>query len=258
MEPPEAEDFTLFPEITSTRLLLDDIERGAAMVVYILVADTCGNINRSKKSFTLPPMVIDTVDDYELENDEYWWSGVHEMHANVIVPEGVTLTILPGTIVRTFGNVKLRVDGSLAIQGEPGQEVTFEAASPSYTAWQGIYLGQTGSGDIRHAVIQHALRGVTVVTGAEAAVFSTVFLHNRVGFHSYGVSPAMEYCRFEECQWYGVKEDAVLENGGMRPVLNWCGFIDNGCDYYHEDKRDITMEELNEIPGNGNNGRVEE
>ncbi|MBN1699677.1 MAG: hypothetical protein JW881_19330 [Spirochaetales bacterium] len=258
MDSPKDEAFAPIPEMTETRLLLDGIERGVGMVVYILVADTYGNKTPGKASFTLPPMVIDTVEDYVLNDDEYWWSGVHEMHANVIVPEGFTLTILPGTIVITFGNVKLQIEGSLVILGEPDQEVTFEAASPSSTAWQGIYLGAEGTGVIRHAVIQHALRGMTVVTGAGATVFSTVFFHNRVGLHSYGAAPSLDDCRFEECQWYGVKEDAVRENGGMRPALNGCGFKNNGCDYYHEDNRDITMEELNDIPGNGNNGRVEE
>ncbi len=62
---------------------------------------------------------------------------------------------------------------------------------------------------------------------------------------------------FRGNQWYGIKEDATAENGGRRPQVSGCVFIGNGYDYYHEELRDITMDELNAIVGNGENRRGE-
>jgi hypothetical protein len=47
---------------------------------------------------------------------------------------------------------------------------------------------------------------------------------------------------------YGIKED---ESG--RPVVKGCRFSGNGVDYYHLELTEISMEQLNGMPGNEGN-----
>jgi hypothetical protein len=251
---PTTEEFAGAPEITEEQTALTGIPQGEDQVAYIQAKDTFKNTSLGVKTFRLPPLSIEPGEPYVLSGDE-WWDGVHEIQTTVIVPEGFSLTILPGAEVRisAHNDIRFIIQGSLDIQGGEGTPVRFKADQPLYNAWQGIYI--TGQADIRYADIRHALRGITATPGSAVMIDNTIFIHNRVGLHSYGESPAVNGSRFEDCQWYGVKEDAAAEYGGKRPVLTRCIFKQNGYDYYHELNRDITMEELNQLPGNSENRR---
>ncbi|MBN2535113.1 MAG: hypothetical protein JXB88_19685 [Spirochaetales bacterium] len=252
---PAADDFAVVPELTEEQAPLTGIPQGEEQVAYVQASDTLGNTSLGVKTFHLPPLTIEPGEPYELPDDEYWWSGLHEIEATVIVPEGTTLTVLPGAEVRVKANTGIRfiIHGILAIQGTEANPVLFNADHPGYTGWEGIHV--TGEADILHGVIRHAVRGITAAPGSAITIENTRFIHNRVGLHSYGEAPVVTGTLFEDCQWYGVKEDASSEYGEKRPVLTRCIFNQNGYDYYHEQDRDITMEELNQLPGNSENRR---
>jgi hypothetical protein len=254
---PGADAFAAAPEVTDEQISLDEIIQGDVYATYVQATDTLGNTSLGVKTFHLPPLVIEEGEPYELPDDEFWWSGLHEIETTVIVPEGTTLTVLPGAEVRVKANAGIRfiVHGSLIIQGTEVSPVLFNAEQPGHTYWEGIYI--TGEADILHGVIRDAERGITTAPGSDVEIGESRFIHNLVGLHAYGASPGVTACWFEDCEWYGVKEDAAAEHGDRRPVLTGCVFKSNGYDYYHETERIIGMEELNQLPGNSNNRREE-
>jgi hypothetical protein len=251
---PTAEEFAGAPETTEERTPLPGVPQGEEQAAYIQATDTLGNTSLGVKTFRLPLLFIEPGEPYVLTGDE-WWSGIHEVQTTVIVPAGITLSILPGTEVRISAQNDIRfiIEGTLDIQGIEGTPVLFMSDQPLYNAWQGIYV--SGQADIRYAGIRHALRGITVTPGSLVMIDNSFFIHNRVGLHSYGETPEVTDTRFEDCQWYGVKEDAAEEHGGKRPILTRCIFKQNGYDYYHELNRNISMEEVNQLPENSENRR---
>jgi len=107
-----------------------------------------------------------------LVSDETW-SGTVELQGDLIVPQGVTLTVLPGTTVEfpqffdiTLGGddnskSELIVHGSLLAEGESGNPIVFTshaAGSAQKGDWVGIYV----AGDIRlqYATVEYAEYGI--------------------------------------------------------------------------------------------------
>lgn len=106
------------------------------------------------------------------------WSDTVLLTGNVIVEEGATLTIEPGTVVVVpfvdsngdgLGDFSLSVLGSLLALGAEDAPVVFtvfgEPKQPG--AWAGLALGGTGS-VLNHTLIEFATNGITVVSGDHA------------------------------------------------------------------------------------------
>lgn len=182
----------------------------------------------------------------EVWQDEHWITG------DVTVPEGISLTILPGTRVTIDGipgvsghKYALIVEGRLIIDGN-GPEVSFSSALQAPSSWSGILL--QGQAVLENVRVKHAIRGLTVIHSARAEVVNCIFLENQVGVHAYGSRPRIEKTRFERNTFCGVKED---EAG--RPFVIDCLFAQNGIDYYHEELTALSIEQLNRIDGNSGN-----
>ena len=75
-------------------------------------------------------------------------SGIVKVLNNVTVPEGVTLTILPGVEMEFQGNFELKVEGNIIAEGTRYDSVLFTVADTtsfsdingSSGGWKGIYL----------------------------------------------------------------------------------------------------------------------
>ena len=91
---------------------------------------------------------------------------------DVNVGAGVTLTLLPGTVVQVAGGdtqgsgidssrVELIVDGVLSAVGTSGAPVSFQAQSSVAGAWYGIEVNAGGKVTFDFATVQHAVNGVT-------------------------------------------------------------------------------------------------
>ena len=83
----------------------------------------------------------------------------------LIVPEGVTLTIDPGTVVRFEktgkGDNRITVRGRLVAVGSRGKVIKFVPRDPSSGPWHGIDFEGGGTGRIENCVFEKASKGIT-------------------------------------------------------------------------------------------------
>jgi len=134
----------------------------------------------------LPPPMIKSG---TLADDETW-SGIVQVVGSIIVPEGKTLTIEPGTIVRFAYNreheseltlqnydkwpkLALYVYGTLLAMGSPGHLIVFtsDAPTPRGADWRGIIISTASSKPadrsiISYAVVEYAHKSILFVRGA--------------------------------------------------------------------------------------------
>jgi hypothetical protein len=238
--------FNSLPESDNTSALFEGTARDI-VYVSVLTRDSSGSVSVTTNSYTLPSKKVPP--GAEVLTGDTTWSGTRPMTRSVYVPVGVTLTVEAGCAIPASEDVELIVDGTLIIDGTEANPVTFSyvAGSAPFAAWKGITI--SGHATIDHINVKNALRGVSVLTGATVTIMNTKFIHNQVGLHIYNDLPVVTGCRFEQCLWYGVKEDAIPPSGD-RPVVRACVFTQNGYDYYHDRLKNITMNKLNEINGN--------
>lgn len=187
----------------------------------------------------------DTTSRGTLYENEVWWSGIHYITGDVIVPEGLTLTIEPGTQVISVDNSDIKP--ALIIKGEmtTGTGSSFTPSTGIIGDWKGIIV--EGKAALEGATISHAERGLAALDGAILNITNCTFKNNIVGVHAYNSNPSVSGCLFEN-NVYGIKEDE-----GGRPVVKDCRFTGNGVDYYHLDLTEISLEQLNALPGNEGN-----
>lgn len=183
--------------------------------------------------------------------DEYW-TGEHYLYGSVTVPEGVTLTIQPGTKVivdRTttgdgYGH-RLIVKGNLVVEGgSPGAVIC--SINPEGVGWEGIYL--EGQAQIDGLTLSQAMRGITVSDTGILSIINSVLCQNFLGVHCFSPQVVIENTQFIHNVWYGLKEEA-----GSRVEVRNCIFSHNGTHYYHVEKTDLTETEINALAGNEGN-----
>lgn len=83
----------------------------------------------------------------------------------LIVPEGVTLTIDPGTVVRfersPKGDNRITVRGRLVAAGARGKVIKFMPKDTSSGLWRGIEFEGGGTGRIENCIFEKASKGIT-------------------------------------------------------------------------------------------------
>lgn len=178
------------------------------------------------------------------------WQGIHRLYGDVIVPEGVSLTILPGTQViieqspgqTGYGNA-LIINGTM----NAGPGVVFQLANgTTLDGWKGITI--TGQALLDQVAVYNAQRAVTTVGTDNVSIVNSTISGNYTGVHVCGGHPVISGTLFSGNRLYAVKE----ENGW--PRVTHCTFTGNGIDYYHDTLTKITPEQLNALPDRGNEG----
>ena len=83
----------------------------------------------------------------------------------LIVPEGVTLTIDPGTVVRfektAKGDNRIVVRGRLFAVGARGNVIKFMPKDGSSGLWHGVDFEGSGTGRIENCIFEKASKGIT-------------------------------------------------------------------------------------------------
>lgn len=118
--------------------------------------------------------------------DEFWTSDkTYVVTGNILVSEGITLTIEPGTVVKFQDAVTMRIDGKLVAVGTPEKQILITSSSnnPTSGLWQGLEFTQKSvayDSIIEYAQIEFASTAVKANYASPTIRFSKI-LHNRTG-----------------------------------------------------------------------------
>lgn len=171
------------------------------------------------------------------------WSGNMQMRGTVEVPEGITLTIEPGTVASFPESASLLVKGNLIINGITNSPVTLTG-----TYWSGLFIRKTALVDeIDYLVVSNAERGL-ILENQDTIINNSSFIDNGIGIHLADSSPKINKCTVNKNKFYGIKEES-----GSRPVVLDSLFSSNGNDYYHHLFTNISIDRLNSLDGNSGN-----
>lgn len=126
------------------------------------------------------------------------WSGEVLISEDILVPEGVTLTIKPGTIIKVKPTESTRTDPEymsplteITIRGALNAEATREAPimfilnkGDESTGWAGLII-DGGTAHLRSCIVQHAETGISVINGL-LSLEASVISENRYGIVAHG------------------------------------------------------------------------
>jgi len=182
-----------------------------------------------------------------LYTDEYW-SGTHYITGDLEIPEGISLTLAPGTIVVVSGDPDNGYNHALTIKGtlnapDGGLFKIDEAAAPY---WKGIAV--EGTAILDGVTIRDAERGLAIFPTAAVSVNKCKFIENLAGIHLMTINQPITFCDFINNEIYGIKE----EKGTSAHVENCC-FEGNTIHYYHQTLTRLTIGELNALDDCENN-----
>jgi hypothetical protein len=103
----------------------------------------------------------------------------YRVHGNVVVPSGITLTILPGTTVFFADGAQLTIaGGQLHAEGDVYRPIRLTRTPGSTGAWNGIQLRESReSNTIRHAVLEYGVTedGMLGLVNSNLLVESSTF-----------------------------------------------------------------------------------
>lgn len=115
---------------------------------------------------------------------------------DVVVPEGITLTILPGTKIvannihnpvlsadNLFNGLEISIYGTLEALGKSDNPVCFQGLEPSRGIWQGIF--SLGTVKVEHAFIQDAITGITS-SGGQMQLENCILFNNQTAIALWG------------------------------------------------------------------------
>lgn len=192
------------------------IKKAGVVVLILLVALLLGGCSKTK------PMEVSKL---TLEKDTTW-SGIVLVNGDVYVPPGITLTILPGTVVKFkridetsdqnlfdvdspyYPQAELIVRGRLIARGTAGKQIVFTSAEIDARArdWGAInFLGSDGN-IVEYCKIFCAYNGIHA-HGSQVRVAHNEFFKNGVGisFKSEEETPGVE--------WFGKRSNVeVIDN----------------------------------------------
>lgn len=153
------------------------------------------NTNNSNKKVTILEGTL---------TEDTTWSGFVHIHDTVIVPENVTLIILPGTWVefRHYRGYKEDISVSLFIAGgtiiavgTPSQQIWFtsDAEEPINGDWGGISCAKTNDSIFKYVIVEFSTIGIEQWDSQVTISHSIVRWVNTEGIAIFSSSPLIEY-----------------------------------------------------------------
>jgi hypothetical protein len=191
-------------------------------------------------------VVVKNTSAGKLYANEYW-TGSHVMDGDITVPAEWKLTTIGGCTVVVSADETSDYEHTLYVAGSlESQDATSWGTGSSAKAWGGIVV--TGSGTFAGTTIEQAERGVTIGPDAEVDLGAMEISEGQTGLHVLKAGQMIEGVSFTDLSEYGIK----LESGASATVRD-CQFTDVERIYYDPDTTVLSVDELNELGGNGDN-----
>ncbi len=179
------------------------------------------------------------------------WLGRVVVAGDVLVPEGITLTIAPGTDVMFMSSesskiepaflsmqTEIMVRGRLVAEGEKGKEITFGPApedingkKPERGDWGGIIFDgpESGKSRVANAMFTKADTALTFY-GSSPDIAACTVTDCRYGIVCMGAAAP----KFEACSITG-NEIGVVSGAGGSPSFEKCSISKNEHDFLNRD-----------------------
>lgn len=163
-------------------------------------------------SFTLQVRTaVETLGNTQYTQNTTWTSDkTYVLNGTIIVSQGITLTIQPGTVVKGNPGKFIRVDGTVVAQGTEQNPILFTTNAANSDKWGGLRFADTavsasfdGNGNyiagsiLRNVAISHATTGVNLGTSAPYVSDSTLH-NNEIALQSNSNAPKIEKNIFRE------------------------------------------------------------
>ena len=157
------------------------------------------------------------------------WKGVIEVQEKIIVPDGISLTIKPGTVIRfkKTGNsrsnigdnrIYIQKTGKLIANGQPDNNIIFTSAEkdPKKSNWQGIeFHSEVNGNKIKYCRIEYANEAIVCILSSPE-INNNIITKNNKGI----------------CLWQNSNPDitnnlivknniGILSSSGSKPVISY-------------------------------------
>ncbi|MBI4379136.1 MAG: DUF799 family lipoprotein [Nitrospinae bacterium] len=133
--------------------------------------DKAGNVSEQGTAVLATPVAPGPTNvEGEIIKDTIWFAGAspYIMKSDVVIKEGSTLTIEPGTLIKSIG-MGLTVRGKLIAQGAEGGIITFTSyhEKPKAGDWKGITFEKAKAEElIRYCQIKFAQKAITCLSSS--------------------------------------------------------------------------------------------
>lgn len=154
------------------------------------------------------------------------WSGTVVLRGQNVVRRGVTLTILPGTVVKfawidedgdDIGDGELTVEGRLVAKGTRNNPILFTSAkeSPAPKDWTFVQISVSKNSLVEHCIFEYAFSGLQVHYST-ATIHQSLFRNNFEGIRFSTTDILIEHNDLLD-NYYGIRCEA---NGSRTTVRN--------------------------------------
>ncbi len=212
-----------FQEISSVEFTnLEDKELTNFTAYYYKISafDKAGNISEQSKSVPATPVTPGPTNvGGEITKDIVWYAGAspYIMTADVIVKDGASLTIEPGTIIKSSG-MGLIVKGKIAANGAEGAIISFTSNNekPKAGDWKGITFEKAKSEEqsLKYCQIKFAKNAV-ICLSSSPSIENSEITDNVVGIE---ISDSFSLPKIT-LNSISSNETGIIINDGAAPVI---------------------------------------
>jgi len=145
-----------------------------------------------------------TKPEYDCLKQDTTWSGTVYIDCNYIIPEGVTLTVEPGTRIKfkydrnykTFNRGGLIIEGGTVIaKGTPNGQIWFTSSAdkPINGDWNGITINNSSDSIFDYVIVEYGEMGIEQFDSSVSVTNSIIRWSNAEGLYAERSSPYFAY-----------------------------------------------------------------